>query len=155
MLIGEAPGQAEELTGKPFMGRAGQLMNNQLIKLDMMDKVYITNVVHCRPPENRKPTDTEITQCQKYLVKEIKIVRPRVIVLLGKTAMRFVEVQFDKEMYLSAGVKPFRVRNFCSLERVLIIPTWHPAYCLRRGEGAVMDLQRALRTAKEKACITS
>jgi DNA polymerase len=155
MLIGEAPGHAEELTGKPFMGRAGQLLNAQLDKLDMVNLVYITNVCKCHPPENRKPTDLEVAQCQKYLIKEIKFVRPRIIVLLGKTAMRFVEIQFDKEMYLSAGVKPFRVRNFCGLDRVLIIPSWHPAYCLRRGEGAVMDLHRALRTAKEKACITS
>lgn len=149
-LIGEAPGSAEAATGKPFMGRAGQLLNQLVIEIGIEDDVFISNVCRCRPPENRKPTDDEIKACQPYLVHELHQVNPKAIVLMGKTAMRFVELTNFYEGTISAGTKPFRCVDLHGLKSVFIIPSWHPAYCLRRGEGATNDLRRALLWAKRK-----
>lgn len=150
VLIGEAPGAAEEQTGKPFMGRAGQFLNRMIVALGMADQVYITNVVKCRPPNNRKPTFDEIMTCYPYLTQELEIVRPRVIVLMGKVAMQFFEEEVQFDGWLSAGTHPFRQPELGSLRNVFIVPTWHPAYCLRRGQGAKNDFIRALRRARGK-----
>jgi len=149
MLIGEAPGSAEELTGKPFCGRAGKLLNELLIDLSLQNSVYITNVCKCKPPDNRKPTDSEISVCQKYLAGELTVIKPKIIILLGKVAMSFVENSIGNRNFLNAGTNPFQIKNFYNLINVWIIPTWHPAYCLRRGTGATNDLRKALQFAKE------
>jgi len=151
-LIGEAPGSAEELTGKPFMGRAGKLLNHLLEELGIQDDVYISNVCKCRPPENRKPTYDEVKICCPYLIHELHTVVPEVIVLLGKAAMQFVDLKrpLAKDR-LSAASLPIRFKYFYALNDVLVIPTWHPAYCLRRGTGATNDLRKALKIAKIKA----
>lgn len=86
VAIGEAPGQAEAETGKPFMGRAGHLLNEILDELNLTNLVYITNVVRCRPPENRTPFSSESRICSQYLHKELSIILPRVIVVMGRTA---------------------------------------------------------------------
>jgi len=143
-LVGEAPGASEEISGQPFCGRAGKLLDHLLEDLHLTDRVYISNVIHCRPPDNRKPTDKEIKICREYLVYELQTIQPRVIVLLGKTAMKFVESVIHRDHYLHAGCLPIAFKKFCSIPDVLVICTYHPAYCLRRGDGATHDLRRAL-----------
>jgi len=141
MLVGEAPGAAEERTGKPFMGRAGKLLDKLLVSLKLQNKVYITNPVHCRPPDNRKPTKQEIEACRIYFDGELNIIKPKTIVLMGRTAIE--SYGFGPEV--NAGSKPFLFD-----ETWYIIPTWHPSYCLRRGKAATHDLFNALLRAKER-----
>ena len=141
VLVGEAPGAAEEKTGKPFMGRAGKLLDRLLTSLNLQDKVYITNPVHCRPPDNRKPTKKEIEACRIYFDGELNIVKPKVIILMGRTAIE--AYGFGSEV--NAGTKPFLFDDTW-----YIISTWHPSYCLRRGKAATHDLLKALRCAKEQ-----
>jgi len=150
-LIGEAPGSAEESTGMPFMGRAGKLLNYLLEELKIQDDVYISNVCKCRPPDNRKPTPYEMATCQKYLIRELQTVQPKIVVLLGKTAMKFAEGKINYRFHLSAASPIVRAKRFCGLSEIIIISSWHPAYCLRRGEGATNDLRKGLKWAKEKA----
>src|SRR3989338_339333 len=89
MLIGEAGGEQEEKQQRPFVGRSGQLLRSLLQKAGFdPEKVYITNIVKFRPPENRKPTATEIESCAEYLQEEIKEIKPKIIVLLGDTALK-------------------------------------------------------------------
>lgn len=141
MLIGEAPGAAEEESGKPFMGKSGKLLDQLLHALDISEQVYITNPVHCRPPGNRKPARSEIKACRFYLDEELNIVKPKVVVLMGRTAIE--SYGFGKDV--TAGTKLFKFNE------TWVVPTWHPSYCLRRGKGAVKDLYKALRNARERS----
>ena len=88
MLIGEAPGEEEDIKGEPFVGRSGKLLNKILAAIDMNrnDGVFITNVLKCRPPNNRDPLVSEIKEWEPYLISEIKIIKPRLIVALGKVS---------------------------------------------------------------------
>lgn len=137
LLVGEAPGAAEELTGKPFCGRAGKLLDRLLELADLSGHVYITNVCHCRPPNNRKPDEVEAEVCWHYTLQEINIVQPKVIVLLGRLAMGVVEV--DKTLrgdhFYDNGLK------------AEVVSTWHPAYCLRKGREVIRELLEALKLA--------
>ena len=88
MLVGEAPGANEDKEGLPFVGRAGILLNKMLASIDLdRDKVYISNIVNYRPPENRKPNDEEIERYLPFITKHIEIINPKILVLLGSTAM--------------------------------------------------------------------
>ena len=87
MLIGEAPGADENVTGKPFVGRAGKLLTKMLAAIQLKrEDVYITNVVKCRPPNNRNPLPNEVSACSPYLEEQISIIKPQLILLLGKVA---------------------------------------------------------------------
>ena len=101
MIIGEGPGEQEDLTGFPFVGRAGELLDKGLGEAELSrDEVYVTNVVKCRPPGNRNPSRDEMLHCQDYLEDQIRIVKPKVIVLLGKVAAEFLlgrEVKITRE----------------------------------------------------------
>lgn len=137
MLVGEAPGAAEEKTGKPFMGRAGKLLDQLLTETELIQNAYITNVCKCRPRDNRKPTPNEIATCARnYLREEINLIKPRMIVLLGKTAaMAFNAANLPRHRVLV-------------LNRPMIY-TWHPAYCIRAGRPTVDQLRNDLLLAKE------
>ncbi|OPY29815.1 MAG: Uracil DNA glycosylase superfamily protein [Methanocella sp. PtaU1.Bin125] len=134
MLIGEAPGRNEDRQGKPFVGSAGKILNSFLEKGNVdRSTVYITNVVKCRPPGNRVPKREEIEACSVYLRKQLEIIAPEIIVLLGKTAA---------ESYLGRKVsmatehgKPFEHEG-----RTVII-TYHPASVIynRKLQGAIED----------------
>lgn len=91
MLVGEAPGREEDLTGKPFVGRAGRLLDAALQQAGLeRSNVFITSVIKCRPPQNRKPKKKEIDQCSRYLQSQIEIVNPKIICLMGNTAAQAV-----------------------------------------------------------------
>lgn len=124
MFIGEAPGRDEDLQGEPFVGRAGQLLTDiiKAMKLRRED-VYIANVVKCRPPENRNPQPEEMDACRPFLMRQIEVIRPEVIVTLGKVPL---EGLFRKSMAIS------RVRGtWLEFEGIRLMPTYHPAYLLR------------------------
>jgi len=140
--LGEAPGMAEEETGMPFMGKAGQFLKrlNELVRIER--DVYITNPVKCRPPQNRKPTPKELTACLPYLKKEIELIRPKVIVLLGRVAMKSLGLGGD----VNAQTRPFWLEPW---PNCWVVPTWHPAYCLRTGRESAKELALALQRAKK------
>ncbi|MHA1607073.1 MAG: uracil-DNA glycosylase [Candidatus Freyarchaeota archaeon] len=123
MLIGEAPGREEDVHGKPFVGRAGQLLNRVLLKAGIRrEEVYITNVVKCRPPRNRAPRKSEVEACMEYLSGQISLIRPKLIVLLGGVALKWVVG--EKRPVTSLRGKPIVKGD------VTFLPTLHPASAL-------------------------
>jgi len=124
MFIGEAPGAEEDLQGRPFVGAAGQLLNNLLNKLGLeREEVYITNVVKSRPPENRDPLPEEIEACLPYLKMQIAAIRPQVIVTLGRIAAQAL---------LGTKEPVTRIRGqWRRYDHVRVMPTFHPSYLLR------------------------
>ncbi|MCD6223653.1 MAG: uracil-DNA glycosylase [Deltaproteobacteria bacterium] len=124
MLVGEAPGREEDLSGRPFVGRAGKLMDEIFEKIGLRRKeIYIANCIKCRPPENRNPKPEELLMCFPYLEKQIEIIQPKVIVCLGKFS-----AQQLSQTNLPISVLREKVLNY---KDVTVIPTFHPAYLLR------------------------
>lgn len=138
LLVGEAPGRDEDASGRPFVGRAGRILDAALEAARLPRKsVFITNVVKCRPPRNRRPRPVEVAACRRYLVAQITCVQPRVIVTLGATALRGLlgpghELKTARKKLLHLGGIP-------------VVATYHPAAVLynRRLEG---ELRRDLAT---------
>ena len=125
MFVGEGPGRDEDLQGEPFVGRAGQLLTDIITKGIGIKRedVYICNVVKCRPPENRNPEPDEVTACEPFLKKQIDIVRPEIIIGLGKFAVQTL---------LQTNVPISKLRgNWHSYHGIKLMPTFHPAYLLR------------------------
>ena len=142
MLVGEAPGAKEDELGRPFVGRAGRLLRSSLKILGIPEEdVYITNVVKCRPPKNRTPTLSEMKTCGIRLEKEVLLVKPRVIVALGRIATAF----FLGKSPDSIRMSKMRARAF-SYRGFTVYPTYHPAAVLRNpslGEAFREDLKKA------------
>jgi len=124
MFVGEAPGADEDIQARPFVGRAGQLLTKIIEAIGMKrEEVLIGNVNRCRPPGNRAPTTEEATTCKPYLLREIAIVQPEVIVVLGNTAMKNL-------LDTREGITRMRGR-FLDYKGIKVMPTFHPAYLLR------------------------
>lgn len=125
MIIGEAPGQNEDETGRPFVGKAGQLLDKILesVKLDRKKDVYITNINKCRPPGNRVPTADEVAACKPYLLEQIRLIDPKIILMTGATAVK--GLTGDKR-----GITKIR-GTWIEWEGRLCMPILHPAYLLR------------------------
>lgn len=151
MLIGEAPGRDEDRIGKPFVGRAGQLLDKMLasIALDRKSNAYITNVINWRPPDNRDPTPEEAAACLPFLRRHIELAQPKLIILLGAVAARHVVGVTDGIMRLRGRWLEYRIGDVM----VPLMPTLHPAYLLRqpahkklawRDLQAIRDKMRAL-----------
>lgn len=127
VFIGEGPGRDEDRLGRPFVGRSGQLLTRVLKDALGIDRseVFITNIVKCRPPENRKPTPQESATCtQLLLFKQLNIIKPQVICSLGATAL---EGLLNKE----AKISLYRGKPLTILDSITLVPTYHPAYILR------------------------
>jgi DNA polymerase len=124
MFVGEAPGRDEDLQGFPFVGRAGQLLTKiiEAIALKRED-VYIANVIKCRPPENRNPEPDEVATCEPFLFRQIDVIKPKVIVALGKFGAQTLLRTLDPISRLRGRVFDYRGAK--------LIPTFHPAYLLR------------------------
>ena len=124
MLIGEGPGADEDIQGIPFVGKAGQLMNKAFIGLGIKrEEVYIANIVKCRPPNNRDPEPDEAMACINYLRNQVILVKPKVIVLLGRIALTNI---LGEEYKITASRG-----KIIEKKGITYIPTWHPAALLR------------------------
>jgi uracil-DNA glycosylase len=125
MLIGEAPGENEDRQGEPFVGQAGKLLDNMLQALSLArgENVYIANVIKCRPPGNRNPEPDEVARCEPYLQRQVALVKPKIIVALGRFAAQSL-LKTDGSIASLRG----RVHEY---EGVPVIVTYHPAYLLR------------------------
>ena len=131
MIIGEGPGANEDKEGFPFVGRAGQLLDKMLHAINLNRKnVYITNVVNYRPPENRKPTEKEVERYLPYLKKHIKIIKPKIILLLGSTAMNAILKNADVISKMRGKWYEIEINNL----KIFSIVSFHPAYLLRQPD---------------------
>ena len=124
MMIGEGPGADEDKQGEPFVGKAGQLMNKALAGLGIKrEELYIANIVKCRPPSNRVPEQDEAEACLNYLRNQVILVKPKIIVLLGSTALKNI---LGKEHSITA-----MRGKWIEQKGIYYMPTWHPAALLR------------------------
>ena len=131
MIIGEGPGANEDKEGFPFVGRAGQLLDKMLNAINLSRRnVYITNVVNYRPPENRKPTEKEVERYLPYLKKHIEIIKPKIILLLGSTAMNAILKNADVISKMRGKWIEIEINKF----KVFSIVSFHPAYLLRQPD---------------------
>ena len=130
MIVGEAPGEEEDRRGEPFVGKAGQLLDRMLDALDLTraeapatKQVFIANVLKCRPPANRNPLPTEVAQCEPYLLRQMALVRPKVIVAMGRFAAQSLLKSSDAIGRLRGKVH--------HVDGIPVVVTYHPAYLLR------------------------
>jgi DNA polymerase len=124
MFVGEAPGADEDIQGEPFVGRAGQLLTKIIEAIGLRrEDVYIANVLKCRPPGNRNPEPDEVEQCEPFLFRQIDLIKPKVIVALGKFAAQCLLKTNDPITKLRG--REYRFRD------ATLMPTYHPAYLLR------------------------
>ncbi len=146
LFVGEGPGADEDVQGEPFVGQAGKLLDNMLlsIKLKRGSNVYIANIVKCRPPNNRVPAADEIAQCLPYLQRQIQMIKPKLIVALGKTAATAL---LGKESTL--GSLRGTVHQY---QNIPLVVTYHPAYLLRSPSEKIkawQDLNLAVQLAQK------
>ena len=148
LLIGEAPGRDEDQQGEPFVGRAGQLLNAMLQAIGLQrEQVYIANILKCRPPNNRDPRPEEVVCCEPYLMRQIELIQPRLILALGRIAAQNL---LNTETPI--GKLRGRVHQFRSTG-IPLIATYHPAYLLRsplEKRKSWQDLQLAFETVQEQ-----
>lgn len=125
MIVGEGPGQTEDATGRPFVGRSGELLDKILasVKLTREQDVFICNVVKCRPPENRTPTTDEADACKGYLLEQIRLIDPKIILLTGATALKGL-------LGIKQGITKVR-GQWVERDGRFYMPIFHPAYLLR------------------------
>ena len=140
MIIGEAPGAKEEEIGEPFVGRSGKLLDKLLQNagIDINQDVYFCNVVKCRPPQNRRPTKIEIQENLPWLNQQVKLVNPKVIVLVGATALEAI-LKIKSPISILRG-------KWINWEGRLVMPVFHPSYLLRnpsKEEGKPMSLTKS------------
>jgi uracil-DNA glycosylase len=138
MVVGEGPGREEDLQGRPFVGRSGQLLDRLLAEEAGLARaqVYIANVVKCRPPGNRDPLPDEIAACRPYLEQQLALIEPLVVVTLGNFATRLL-------LDTSRGITQLRGRSYAfGQDGAVLLPTYHPAAALRGG-GDVVARMRA------------
>jgi uracil-DNA glycosylase len=149
VFVGEAPGEEEDLQGRPFVGKAGQLLTRMIQAMGLTrEEVYITNIIKCRPPQNRNPLPDEIAECRPFLNAQLDTLRPRVICALGTFAAQTLLRTQDKISQLRG--------KFHDYDGIPVMPTYHPAYLLRNPQDKrlvwkdmqmIMDEMRLLRKA--------
>ncbi len=161
LVIGEAPGEEEDRQGLPFVGRAGQLLDRMLAAMHLTreQQVYITNVIKCRPPHNRNPDPVEIAQCTPYLLRQVELLRPRIVLAMGRFAAQTVLAQggrFDAAalQQMPLGKLRGQVHEVTLGGQTLpVVVTYHPAYLLRspaeKGK-AWADLCLAMETLEQR-----
>jgi DNA polymerase len=127
MFIGEGPGYDEDVQGRPFVGKAGQLLTKIIQSINLQrEEVYIANIIKCRPPQNRNPEPDEIQSCNPFLQKQIQVIQPKIICALGT---------FSAQTLLKTETKITALRGkFHNLEGIKVIPTYHPAFLLRNPD---------------------
>ena len=146
MFIGEAPGREEDSQGRPFVGDAGMLLTRLIEKMGFKrGDVYIANIIKCRPPMNRNPEKDEIESCRGFVEKQIEIIKPEVLISLGRIS--------SQALIGNTGLKMTSIRgNFFDYKGILLMPTFHPAYLLRNPKDKWLtwnDAQKVLEKLKE------
>lgn len=129
LIIGEAPGYFEDIQGKPFVGQAGKILDELLSIANLnREKVFITNVVKCRPPENRVPRDDEINSCKDYLERQIEIINPKIIITLGNVSTQYIFNKYGLKFRSMSSIhgKIFNIMEY----KIKVIPLYHPAAAL-------------------------
>ena len=148
LLIGEAPGRDEDQQGEPFVGRAGQLLNAMLQAIGLQrEQIYIANILKCRPPSNRDPRPEEVVCCEPYLMRQIELIQPRLILALGRIAAQNLLNTETPIGQLRGRAHQFRDTD------IPLIATYHPAYLLRspvEKRKSWQDLQLAVETLQEQ-----
>ena len=151
MMIGEGPGADEDAQGEPFVGKAGKLMNEAFRGIGInRDNLYITNVVKCRPPQNRDPEKDEIESCKQYLENQIQIIKPKLIVLLGKIALQSILGE-EHSITRDRG-------TFIEKDGITYLPMWHPAALLRDDYKKIQfwqDCKLLVKYAKENQLLVT
>lgn len=151
LLVGEAPGFHEDQQGEPFVGRAGQLLTTILQSIGLQrDDVYIANVLKCRPPDNRDPQQEEVTTCTPFLLRQVELIQPKMIVALGRYAAHFLLETKASLASLRQKTHTFRDTG------IPLIVTYHPAYLLRNSidkRKAYQDWQQVARHCERSAAI--
>lgn len=163
LIVGEAPGENEDAQGEPFVGQAGKLLDNMLAAMKMgmnedgkpaglsrTQGVYIANVLKCRPPANRNPSPEEVAMCEPYLARQIELLRPKLILAMGKFAISSLTGSNDPVGKLRGRVHQLQHANYSAP----VIVTYHPAYLLRNlpdKAKAWADLMLAMQTYRERA----
>lgn len=143
MFIGEGPGADEDKEGEPFVGKAGKLMNQAFLGIGIdREKIYIANIVKCRPPNNRNPEIDEVNSCLNYLRNQVMIIKPKIIVLLGSVALQNI-LGKDYKITISRG-------KWIEKKGILYLPTFHPA-ALLRDENKKIDFWNDLQMLKEES----
>ena len=146
MFIGEGPGADEDLKGEPFVGKAGKLMDKAFEGIGITrEKIYIANIVKCRPPSNRTPEDDEASACLNYLRNQVILVKPKIIVLLGNVALKNI-LGKDLSITSSRG-------KWVEKKGILYMPTWHPAALLRDENKKIefwLDLKEVVKKANNE-----
>ncbi len=148
-FVGEAPGEDEDKQGFPFVGRSGKLLDETLVSLglDIEKDIYVCNIIKCRPPGNRRPSEEEINFCIDYLEEQLKLVNPKVIVALGSTAVNGL-------INTTYGITKIH-GQFFKRRQTVVMPAYHPSYVLRNGskgpiyEDFKKDLESAINKTKE------
>lgn len=136
MLVGEAPGQNEDLQGEPFVGAAGRLLDELMAGIGVdRSQAYIANVLKCRPPGNRDPLPDEIDCCKGYLREQIRLIHPRVVVTLGNFATKLL-------LRTETGITRLRGQVFDWWLGARLIPTFHPAAALRGGDRVLAQMRQ-------------
>ena len=141
MFIGEGPGKDEDLQARPFVGEAGKLLTNLIVKLGLKrEDVYIANIVKCRPPYNRNPEDDEVSSCRPFVEEQIELINPKVIVCLGRVAAQAL-------LKVKTPISKMR-GDFLQYRDVPVMPTFHPEYLLKNPKDKWLtwdDMQKVLK----------
>jgi len=150
MVVGEAPGAEEDRTGRPFVGRSGQLLDRLLLEVLGMSRaeLFIANVVKCRPPENRNPSRSEVATCRPYLDQQIELIQPKVLLTLGNFSSRLL-------LDTSEGITRLRGRAYplsTSYGSAIVVPTLHPAAVLRGGSTRLDMVKEDLALVAQHLC---
>ena len=127
MVVGEAPGADEDASGRPFIGRAGQLLTKMMEAIQYKrEDIYIANIIKCRPPGNRNPERDEVEMCSPFLYRQIAVIKPRLIVTLGNPSTQGL-------LNTKQGITTLRghFHDYPRIEGIKVMPTFHPAYLLR------------------------
>jgi len=140
MFVGEGPGAVEDETGRPFVGKSGELLTKIIeTTLDVKrEDVYITNIVKCRPPLNRVPSKEEAQKCLPFLIKQIELVKPKIIITLGATSYQYLSGDYESAISKIRG-------EIIQFSHALLMPTFHPSFLLRNPSAkkyVFLDMQK-------------
>ena len=133
VLVGEAPGRKEDESGLPFVGSAGKLLDNLLASAGLdREEIFIGNILKCRPPGNRRPKKTEIESCNEYLIRQLEIIKPKVIAPMGNSALSFFQSLYGLEEIVIGDAHGKLYEIDASWGKVNLIPLYHPAAAIYR-----------------------